>query len=117
MCLRVLPGEKIRIARKNMVVWKLLNTDLKGNLRSPHMHFLYWRRRRYTPVNLVIKHMEISGFIKAWGSVRVVNEGFHSFTTLRPKCHRMIIPKGSQYVLGARDEIVSSHIRFPRKGE
>lgn len=116
MCLFLKDGGKIRIARKNIVVWKLLDTSNEV-YRSPYMGFLYYKGRKYTPARLQI--MRSSG---------TISQGFHAFRSgssayrsrnwcLDVKVVKMVIPKGSKYAFGQWGEIVSSHIRFPKKGE
>jgi hypothetical protein len=118
MCLHVKDGEKIRTASKNLVVWKLLVPWGKA-YKSPYRRFVYYPRRIYKPVSLKVKG--------TFPYDKVVHKGFHAFTSksmARFWCYKcdevvvkMIIPKGSKYILGYNSEIVSSHIRFPKKGE
>jgi len=115
MCLIVKDGEKIRTAARNMLVYKRLVPVGNGRYESPCIGFFYYRGRIYQPVELVIDYN------------RFVEAGFHAFVSrTEPDLFMimpsevivpLIIPKGSQYVLGQYGEIVSSHIRFPKKGE
>lgn len=100
---------KLKVARKDIVVYKYLSQDLHG-LISP-IYFQRWRSGEcYTSTPIVIKRMKRIGYL--------VETGFHSYTKPRPfhlgthlgKLYNAIIPKGSRYIIGEEDCIVSNQL-------
>ena len=116
MCLTVDKEKfKIDIAQEDIVCYKVLE-KYGGHIVSPYCRFLYEIGKEY-------KAKMKSRFKESYYEI---NEGFHSFLTLKDaknekikdwdfRCFRCVIPKGSKIVYGtyeAKDAIVSEEIKI-----
>lgn len=105
---------KLKVAKKDIVIYKYLSQDSAG-LMSP-VYFQRWCLGECcTSTPIVIKRMRHVGY--------VVETGFHSYTKPRPfhlgrhlgELYNGIIPKGSHYIIGEEDCIVSDQLIITSK--
>lgn len=99
-------------------ILSLLRINKNTYYISPIMKKLYKLNKRNKDIKLIVK--EIPPDYYFYGTIYIINEGYHSFATLSEalkKCTRenysimeCIIPKGSYYYKNASLEIVSSNI-------
>lgn len=111
MCL--IATTNIRIAKRSIICYKLLNRDWQGNLTSPYRYTSYEMGETKTvPYFTDLHDRKIRKRKKFTG----INAGLHAFSTLQrarqsklsyyviAKCS---IPKGTPYIRGTYNEIVA----------
>ncbi len=104
------------IAKKDIVVYKGLDkvTNVRGC--SPYNIFYWDKGFRYTEVKRGSRVFGTKIDRRGGGYQIVVNRGFHACTSRsRAKSHgafviKMIIPKGSRYILGSSGDIVTNNL-------
>lgn len=111
---------KIRTAKKDIVVYKLLAEDRVHNeLASYYYTNFHWSIGKVYSSPLVVEKDK---------SYYLVGKGFHSFLNKPSHDHilflfppsypffqalyKAIIPKGSKYIIGEKNEIVSDHLKI-----
>lgn len=114
MCLFVPPNEKIRVADKDMTVYK--NVQKFSNCWLP-----IYQTSQYFQYNTVLVAKNLQGCSIEHLHMRCrkrfynIHEGFHScilkkdYFSTEPNVI-CIIPKGSEYCLGLHDDIVSTNL-------
>lgn len=120
MCL--IPKESAKIAKEDVVVYKILIKDSYGSYMSPFRGAIYQigelktANIKYDKQLLPVYHHEIYG--------TVINEGLHAYTTEASAVlksfliatttfvAKAIVPKGAMYVLGIIDDIVSTQLKI-----
>lgn len=105
------------VSKKDKTVYKVLK-KIKKSLYSPYY------LKKYVFNKLYKNKSSLDIIIQDYSGCIVVEEGLHSFTTLKAAKDRIrspflsgeliivegIIPKGSQYILGKDSEIVSNQL-------
>ena len=122
MCL--IPKESAKIAEKDIVVYKLLGKCLNGAYYSP------WRDAPYEIGKLYIAniryHKRLSHKVDEYLiKTTIIEEGLHAYidystavltSAMVPTSGlfvvKAIIPRGSMYVLGVGNEIVSTQLKL-----
>lgn len=111
MCLYLTPASKKIQARKDIVCYKVMIPISKTTALSSIYRKLYQLNKANTYIPLVIIGKK-------------VQKGYHSFKTIS-KCqsntpghhhYECIIPKGSTYIKGQHNELVSEKIIIKKKG-
>jgi hypothetical protein len=113
----LLVRSEILTAENHMIVYK--KVKMKGDQIVSPYHEFHWQRDRIYHVPQ-LTFVDIDGRIRKRNKVNWVNEGFHAY--IEKRCcadpdpsfliAKMIIPKGSKYVLGAGYHIVSDTMIF-----
>ncbi len=112
MCLELNKKSKLKIATKNIVVYKCLKIDKDINLyTSPYIHNIYEKYNIYT------SKIKINTYLHSYYLYGFINIGLHSCLTRKAADYhkynqnyivvKMIIPKGAYYIKGNFNEIVS----------
>lgn len=111
---------RIRTAKKDIVVYKLLAEDrVHDELASYYYTNFHWSIGKVYSSPLVVEKDKYYYFVE---------KGFHSFLSkpshdhilfyfppLHPffqALYKAIIPKGSKYIIGEKDEVVSDHLKI-----
>ena len=114
MCLYVPYYEGIRVANKDIIVYKYIHKYSNDWLP------IYFSRQRFQ-YNTILTAKDLQGYsikhlhITTNLVVRKIGEGFHSFRLkkcfIKPHPNAIcIIPKGSEYCLGQNSDIVSTNL-------
>jgi hypothetical protein len=129
MCLLFNKHTPIRIATKDIAVYKLLDKWGDKTLHSPFWSYKKWViGRKYSIPKLGIIHKKGSSFdgydevsaMSKWkpGCIWSVAEGFHSSKTKeriqdssRYRIYKCIIPKGAEYITGIDGLMVSNQLK------
>jgi hypothetical protein len=123
--------DSIRVAEKDMQVWKVFERiggycEHPEAYRSPFMHTRYELGKTYEVDKFEVSIERHRYLMLLTKHVPTVSEGIHSFTskktgnwlwTFDSAVIRCIIPKGTQYILGTKDDIVSLKLRIPSEEE
>lgn len=105
MCLAVKHNTKIHTAKRDIVVYKRMNKDFFGVLRSPLMNMIYSLGRTVSvPFFSDQNHESVIDEIPK--GVTEINAGLHSYRTAEIAARHWsyhvtvecIIPKGTQYI-------------------
>ncbi len=109
---------KPKIAKKDITVYKYLKDQQNGLLRSPFVGAIYQIGVQQ------FADLDIRSYKYTKTNTFSVEAGLHAFTdyeTAIEQCRfgsdvfKAIIPKGSEYLLGMGNEIVSSHLIIVEK--
>lgn len=111
MCLHIFPKlhpkNKVRVAERDIVVYKVLEAASSRTAISPYMEHVWWFGKACFADMIVVK--QYYGYI--------IEEGLHACTTIKSahthlwtKCavYPAVIPKGSEMYFGMDDEVVSN---------
>ena len=118
-----------KIAKKNILCYKMLLVTIGGNLETPTM-----RCRVSTPESLVADTFQTEAYCDFPEGIEYVEKGIHSYTTLKKakqikeswECclssfykkviiKKAYIPKGTKYWVGKGHEFCSERIVFAEK--
>jgi hypothetical protein len=123
MCLYLNPNSQIRIASRNIVVWKIFDTRsyFEYGLFSPYMG-ISWRAGETKTERSFTNHngTPFRSVLRV-GKPRQVHRGLHSYNSepttygavgVRQVIRKCIIPKGTRYISGRCGEIVSLALKL-----
>lgn len=112
MCLRLNKKSKLKVATKNIVVYKVLCKETKYKGFSPYVYAKYEKYNIYTSKikienyrneNVIYIGLHSCKSLKAAENHKYIKGSFVNFIV------KMIIPKGAYYIIGNEgDEIVSN---------
>ena len=118
MCL-IIKENKVRIATKDIVVFKRFRQLSPSKLVSPYQEVTYQLGKTKTIKNFTGDHSRtirrFSFTDKIPAGTSTVHKGLHSFKTMKEandavignRTVRCVIPKGTPYINGTENEIVS----------
>lgn len=122
MCL--IPKDSAKIAEEDIVVYKLLSKDLNGTYYSPWRYAPYKIGKLYT-ANIRYHERLLDKGYEYLIKTTIIEEGLHAYvdystailTSMMVPISglfivKAIIPRGSMYVLGTRNEIVSTQLKL-----
>ena len=122
MCL--IPKESAKIAEKDIVVYKLLSKDLNGTYYSPWRDAPYKIRKLYT-ANIRYHERLLDKGYEYLIKTTIIEEGLHAYVDYSTAILTLmmvpisglfivkaIVPRGSMYVLGTGNEIVSTQLKL-----
>lgn len=130
MCLHITPSNKVKVAKKDIIVYKHVIKTCKSWFASPYQY----ERYELGTVNEVPsfgagfysktgKYLTKSFVAKIPKGTKFINEGLHAYTSLtKPRSYRFqwtnefllkcIIPKGTRYIQSpANEEIVALRLK------
>ena len=123
MCIRVSSKAKVLIAKKDIRVYKRLVVKNNGNLISPYREIPYYIGKTKTAItDFLITIKRFNKFAKP-GDIIELYEGIHSYNAKKTAMAKKvwdwneeifaaIIPAGSQYIKGLKNEIVSEKLKI-----
>jgi len=129
MCLYIRKGNKIEIAKEDLVCYKALFEDTEETWFPYFMHNNYTLKFKYNESLEAVDHLKAEDcsntpLIDTSGKVfstEFIKTGFHAYSVRlinfekslfiqTTKFHKAIIPKGSEYCLGVFGDIVANRM-------
>lgn len=126
MCISVHRSEKVKIASRNVKVYKRLTIKDNGKLVSPYLETYYQIGKDKTAIggfNRTLKEFENKK--KHWIIIDL-DEGIHSYSSEKTALNNRlqvynediflaVIPKGARYLIGQYDEVISDKLRIVKR--